>query len=391
MSIDSKEINTPCYVINKDVLCAVAKKTRDEIIKFFPGAIISYSVKTNYHPYILDCLNKCGFWAEVVSEEEYYLVKKLFTKPSHIVYNGPVKAKTSFLDAIRNGCIVNLDSYKEIEWLYDLPKDKKYKVGLRVNYSLADYSDEYKNVHSNSRFGFSINNSSFEEAINRIKRCGNIEVNVLHMHRGGTSKSYETYRAIAQISCDIISKYNLNIDYIDIGGGFRIGTDDNLNMSMYMETIKNVIIKNALCDKISFIFEPGNSIVYPCVDYVARVFDRKVIDNKIYIILDGSRLHTDPLFNRKYYADMQIYRNEEERTVDEAQSVKQILCGYTCMEKDRFAIINTQELVPGDIVIFKQIGAYTMALSPNFIKGFPYTYIRDRDKDDLKQTGTRMI
>ena len=63
-----------------------------------------------------------------------------------------------------------------------------------------------------------------------------------------------------------------------------------------------------------------------------------------------------------------------------AENIKplQILCGCTCLEKDRITTIeNESELSIGDKIKFKWEGAYTMALTPNFIRFLPNVYAYD--------------
>jgi diaminopimelate decarboxylase len=373
MSIDYKNLSTPCYLINLDILCDVIKGIKNAINNFFAGAIVSYSVKSNYHPYILNFIKDSGVWLEVSSEDEYSMLREIGGNVN-IIYNGPTKSKESFLEAIERGNIVNIDSFTEIDWLDSLKKEKKYRVGIRVNYNLSLYSKEYKECKSSSRFGFSIENNSFEEAVEKIRRYGNIRINVLHMHRGGTTKSYETYRAITEIACKIIKKYQLEIDYIDIGGGFRLGVSNDLVIEKYMETIRNELKKYNMDKRIKMIFEIGNSIIYPCVDYVTKVYGKKEVDGLLYVTLDGSRIHTDPLFNRKKYMGI-ICIGANTKGAGHSTNRKQVLCGCTCKEMDRFDEVEVPELLAGDIVIFKEIGAYTMSLCPSFIRSFPCVYV----------------
>ena len=57
------------------------------------NTIMSYSVKTNALPWLLHYLKEKGFYAEVVSEMEYDLVRRLGFPGKHMIYNGPIKDK----------------------------------------------------------------------------------------------------------------------------------------------------------------------------------------------------------------------------------------------------------------------------------------------------------
>ena len=51
------------------------------------------------------------------------------------------------------------------------------------------------------------------------------------------------------------------------------------------------------------------------------------------------------------------------------------------MEHDRlFEVKNQQEILPGDCIVYHKVGAYTMCLSPLFIKWFPDVYVKTGEK-----------
>ena len=68
----------------------------------------------------LDIVKITEGYAEVVSYDEYNLVLKCGFDKSHIIYNGPMKDKASFIDALENGAIVNIETKRELDWLLEL-------------------------------------------------------------------------------------------------------------------------------------------------------------------------------------------------------------------------------------------------------------------------------
>ena len=56
----------------------------------------------------------------------------------------------------------------------------------------------------------------------------------------------------------------------------------------------------------------------------------------------------------------------------------QIVAGGTCLEYDKiFEVKNEDLLKVNDRVVYKSVGAYTMTLSPLFIRFFPNVYLSD--------------
>ena len=60
---------------------------------------------------------------------------------------------------------------------------------------------------------------------------------------------------------------------------------------------------------------------------------------------------------------------------------KQVICGFTCMEHDRMFVLESgKELMVDDKIVYHKVGAYTMCLSPLFIKYFPTVILNDNGK-----------
>ena len=91
-------IETPAYIVKKDILDESITSFNDALNKYFTHNILSYSLKTNSLPYILKSIKKYGGYAEVVSHDEYELARLAGFSIDKIVYNGPLKSKSTFLD-----------------------------------------------------------------------------------------------------------------------------------------------------------------------------------------------------------------------------------------------------------------------------------------------------
>ncbi len=372
MSID-KKIETPCYVIHKNELIDLMNGFVNDVKAIYSNVIVAYSYKTNYYSEVIKSAKSAGIWAEVVSEDEYYLAKKTgYT--DRIIFNGPVKSYGSFIDAMENGVIVNLDSRREIEWLETLPRSKIYRIGLRLNYKLSKYCDEImENDEVYSRFGFDVESKEFDELLDIIRKLGNINICGFQMHRSGNSRSVEIYKSMIYAAKDIAQKKNISLNFIDLGGGMKLGISEELTATSYMEGIKEALDKTRM-NGVYVILEPGNSLVYRSIDYITKVIDVKSVGGSCYATLDGSRIHTDPLFRKQKYLGIEI------QSESEVEHRRVYLCGFTCKETDRFTILNNQRIDVGDYVTFKQIGSYTMSLTPSFIEGFPRVYVIEGEK-----------
>lgn len=371
--MELSKIKTPCFVVEEDQLRVNLHAFKQALDSRFVNNILSYSLKTNSTPVVLDIVHQEGGYAEVVSYHEYQLAMKLGFSASHIVYNGPLKDERSFIHAIINGAHVNIDTKRELEWLRLLPSDSTYNVGLRVNLNLNEISPEdCKDNEEYSRFGFSPENSELEDAINIIKDLGNVRLSGLHLHRTSKTRSLEVYQNICKYAIRIVNKYHLSIDYIDIGGGYYGDMPGKPTYKNYVDTIADALSNYFDLSKLSLIVEPGNAIIASPFTFYSSVIDTKYVGNNRIVVLDGSRNDIDPFFHKSDYFKTFLSDNK-----DRKKSQKQVYVGCTCLENDRLFVMNDfYDSKVGDVIKFSFVGAYTTCLSPLFIRYFPRVYIQ---------------
>ena len=181
-------MKTPYFLIDKEVLDKELQKLKDALHNAWPNYIIGYSYKTNTLPWVISYFKKNGCYAEVVSDDEYELANLIDVDKKNIIYNGIAKSKESFLKAIRNHAIVNIDSEYEIDWLDELVsnigvQNYKYEVGIRVNFDLESYCPGQTQCgEDGERFGFCYENGELKRAIDKIRNKG-IYVTGLHLHK----------------------------------------------------------------------------------------------------------------------------------------------------------------------------------------------------------------
>lgn len=366
------ERKTPYYVIDQKSLDDNFEKLERALKKHWSNFIIGYSYKTNALPWIIRHFDRLGCYAEVVSEEEYRLAKLVGVKKGNLIYNGPIKTKETFLEAIRDGCIVNIDSEREIDWLDELPR-KNRVIGIRVNFDIERMCPGQSQCpEGGGRFGFCYENGEFSRAVTMLQEKG-ARVSGLHLHTSSKSRGLDIYRAIAMVACDIQKEFQLDLDYVDVGGGFFGGLPTKPQFDEYMALMADILSTQFDKGRTSLIIEPGMAVIGAPVRYVTTVIDVKDTQYNRFVVTDGSRTSIDPLMSKSSYF------HSYERSADSSIVPKQIICGYTCMEHDRlFEAIEEPALLPGDRIIYDKVGAYTMCLTPLFIKYFPDVYV-ERD------------
>lgn len=370
--IQNLELKTPYFLIDSDELDKGYNNLAAALEKHWNNYIIGYSYKTNSLPWVVKYFDALGCFAEVVSEDEYSLGKLIGVKDSNFVYNGPIKTKESFLEALRNGCFVNIDSQREIDWLDDLNRESKCNIGIRANFDLEKFCPgESQCGDEGGRFGFCYENGELKEAIEKIRRKG-FKISGLHLHESSKTRSLKIYEAIATIACEIAENYCLELDFIDIGGGFFGGMPGKPEFDEYIRKVAGILHPQFNINTTKLIVEPGMCLIGPPISYVTSVIDVKRTTQNMFVVTDGTRTHVDPLMSKQSY----FYEDE---LVDGNRDIvdKQVVCGYTCMEHDRlFDAFSMPEYRVGDRIVYHKVGAYTMCLSPLFIRYFPDVYVQ---------------
>ena len=152
---------TPYYVIDKKELDDNFRKLKQALDHYWGNGIIGYSYKTNALPWVISHFDSLGCYAEVVSEDEYNLARHIGVAKEQILYNGPIKTKETFLEAVANGCIVNIDSRRELDWLSEASLADA-RIGLRVNFDIEKACPGQSQCgDEGGRFGFCYENGAF--------------------------------------------------------------------------------------------------------------------------------------------------------------------------------------------------------------------------------------
>ncbi len=365
-------MKTPYYMINQNELDRNFNKMSSALKDNWNNSIIGYSYKTNYLPWIIQHFDNLGCYAEVVSEDEYLLAKRIGAG-NRIIYNGPVKTKETFYEALSVGAIVNIDSWREIDWLEECGfKDKS--IGIRVNFDIEKMCPGQSQCgDEGGRFGFCYENGELKKAIISIQSKG-FHISGIHLHTSSKSRGLDIYKAVSEVACAIQEEFDLELSYVDVGGGFFGGLNNKPQFEEYFALISDVLCRRFSPDNTTLIIEPGMSLIGAPVSYFTTVIDIKSTEKNRFVVTDGSRTGIDPFLKKESYF-YSIHKKERTPVID-----KQVICGYTCMENDRlFTAFECQELCCGDQIEYEKVGAYTMCLAPMFIKSFPDVYVKNGD------------
>ena len=376
--MEFNQLQTPCYIINeKDYRANIEEFEHEFRTRWEGNVLFGYSVKTNHYPYLMKVAKTYGWYAETVSVTEYLHSKSLGFAGDKMILNGPQK-KEWLIPAAVDGGIVNLDNMLEVEQMCNhLPAEHRdsVRIGLRVNFDLEKVCPgETTCGTETTRFGICYENGDIERAIKKLRAAG-IKISGLHMHASTSSRSTRIYETLANMAGEVARKYQLDLDFVDIGGGYFGGKffAGKPTVEEYANTITENLKKYFKPEQVTLILEPGAGVLATASDYLTAVLNIKDMRGTRIVTMDGTCLHINHFMKKQQTPCTLINAGEETET-------EQVLGGNTCMEMDRFYLRDKKnEILEDTKILFHCTGAYTMTHNGCFINTLPNIYVK---KDD---------
>ena len=353
---------------------------------YYHRTVIAYSYKTNYVPRYVQLVEEMGGYAEVVSSMELNLARKIGVPARHIFFNGPYKELDATCALLSAGGTVNIDHSIELDRIVDLADSHTgapFRVGLRCNFDVQD--------GVLSRFGFDVELPEFRDAIARIDAHPKLELTGLHCHFA--TRSLDTWRKRTLGILDVLDRHFSNrlhqLSQISLGGGIYGPMPEQLkaqfpthipSFSEYAEVaakpLSDYFRTVAEDARPELLIEPGTALVADAMKYVCTVIGLKKIRGQDLVLMSGSSYNMNPNPNRKN-VPITVFRNPE--TVRRAEVHDALLGGYTCIESDYLYKGYSGDLGPGDMIVFEDVGSYSVVMKPPFI--LPNVAIVEPDAD----------
>lgn len=369
-ALDSK-FGSPFYIMNGERYQENIQNFLHAFRRRYERVIAGYSFKTNYVPALCQIAKMQGCYAEVVSEMEYQLAKKIGF--NNVIFNGPIKRPRIFKTALEHGAIINLDSEYEVDMACAYKKEHpsaEVKVGLRININLTNENGE-STIQCGLRFGrFGFPPDIIGTNIERLKKEG-VKIIAIHGHTSTSDRAVMNYQIITQHMLAVCEQYRLNdLKFFDIGGGFFGAPPEGMDLTGrptyedYANCVINEVEKNEwfMCKKPFIVIEPGSSVVSNVFDYFTKVYQNKKVGKTNFVMVDGTVFDVKPTLH-PYNLPYETYQSEEKE-----DSLICDVVGSTCMEKDiLLKEVSLPHLKAGDFIQFKGVGAYTICLTPTFI------------------------
>jgi len=336
---------------------------------YYPKTNIGYSYKTNYTPYLCKLVDDLDGFAEVVSDMEYNIALKIGVNPKNIIVNGPYKTKKALIQYFNSGCLVNIDSYYEVELIKAILNEYpnlNIRIGLRCNFELTE---KYT-----SRFGFDVESDEFFTVFNELNANNSINIEGIHCHF--PDRILDLYPKRAKKMLELCDKlFRTPPKFIDVGGGYYGKMPKELSsqfaspLANYQEYAK--VIAGAFAEHFKnidpsiqpmLITEPGSAVVADTLKFVTRVIDIKNVRGKFIATTAGSKFNMGS-FSSTINMPMQVFTNNESKDIYSTIDV----AGFTCIESDYLFKDYKGKINKGDFLVFENVGSYSIVFKPPFI------------------------
>jgi len=349
----------------------------------YPNWNIAYSYKTNYTPKLCKIVNELGGYAEVVSEMELEIAKRVGCKMDRVIWNGPIKNVPIMEQFLLDGGTINIDSIEELEQVKDIHNrhaDKLIHVGIRCNYDVNDGVV--------SRFGFDIDGAEFMEAVKFATTTENVKFINFQCHFAKRQIAYWPARAKGMV--DLIDRLGIIPERIDIGGGLFGKMADSLRVQFSCEIPDYEAYAKAAAQvfadyfadkdiKPELLIEPGSAVVGDCMKFIGTVKTIKNVRGKWIATVLGSQKNISMTgINPPMEVIAMGGEQKEYKDLD--------FVGFTCIEGDVLYHNYTGKLAHQDAIVISNCGSYSLVMKPPFIlPNFPVLDISEGKTEVIKR------
>ena len=320
-----------------------------------PGVKLFYALKSLSHPELIKRLKSLGSFFDLATIGEVELVESLGIRGDQCIHTHPIKKDKEIKRALEFGCnrfvVDNLEELKKF-----IPYAGQVELIIRVS-----FRSQQAVVDLSRKFGCALEELP---VIVELAQQNGIEVVGLSFHVG--SQSLSPMMQVNAVRSSIAAMKVMNSvkwKFLDIGGSFPVSyQEDVLPIADFCAPVVEALAD--LPEGVEVFAEPGRFISAPAMIEVISVVGKAK---------RGARTW--------YYMDDGVYGGFSGQMFDHAsypiaplkpfdatgEFLPSVLAGPTCDSIDVIAEdIELPELEIGDILVGKQMGAYTIASATEF-------------------------
>jgi len=348
----------PVYVYDADIIARQYNKLTSAFS--VNNLVINYACKALTNISILRYLRSLGAHVDTVSIGEINLCLKAGFQANQIVFTPSAVSIEEYLRAMELGVRINIDNLETLN--YFAQHEINYPICVRINpHIMAGGNKKISTGHIDSKFGISIH--QLDEILNFVTHAG-LNIEGIHMHTGSDILDVEVFLQATDILFKAASHFT-DLNYVDFGSGFKVKykpDDIETDIELFGKEMSQKF--NEFCSErgkqLTLMFEPGKYLVSESGVFLAKTNIIKHSPSNLFAGLDTGFNHLiRPMFYDSYHDIVNVNNPLGEKKYYS-------VVGYIC-ETDNFAWNRPiAEISPGDILAFKNAGAYCYQMASNY-------------------------
>lgn len=365
-----KQYETPLYLYDGDQIEENVKLLKSSIMS---GANLYFSMKANPLMGLCQMMNQLGCGIEVASKGELYLALKSGCNANNIIFSSPGKTREELEYAVENRIhVINAESLEELKLINQIAAEQNrcVNVAIRINPRESQMNAKIKMSGVSSQFGIEEDNID-DFNMNIIMGMKKIKLIGIQVYMGTQILRAEDIinntEYIIRLALTLSAKYNFQLSYINMGGGFGVPyfrNEKDLDLQQLSDGMQLLNSKYKVeLENVELIFESGRFILAKAGKFITKVLYKKESKGKKYVVCDGgSNFHAASAFlGRSIRNNYPMYA-----IPDEDEKEEMTVTGPLCTPTDVIgqSVQINKNIKEGDYIVIDKSGAYGLTYSP---------------------------
>lgn len=355
----TKKYDSPLYVYDAEKIISQYNKLTSAFSSV-KNLKINYAAKALSNISVLKVFNTLQAGLDTVSVQEVQLGLKAGFDPKDIIFTPNGVSLDEIEQAMGLGVQINIDNISILEQFGQ--KHPEVPVCIRMNpHVMAGGNQKISVGHIDSKFGISIH--QLPHILRVVENTGMLITGV-HMHTGSDIYDIDAFLRATEILFNVAMSFK-DLEYIDFGSGFKVPYKEG-DIQTDIDELGEKLSKrfNDFCKEfgreLTLMFEPGKFLVSEAGQFLVNVNVVKQTTSTVFASVDSGLNHLiRPMFYDSYHHIVNLSNPEGKKRF-------YTIVGYIC-ETDTFGA-NRQicEIKEGDILSFKNAGAYCYSMASNY-------------------------
>lgn len=368
---------TPFYAYDRHLLDARVAQLRAALPT---GIKLHYAMKANPMPAVVCHMAGLVEGIDVASGGELKIALDAGADPQEISFAGPGKTDAELHQAVAAGIMVNIESFREVGVLAKAAAELGLpaRVSVRVNPDFELKSSGMKMGGGPKQFG--VDAEQVPELLADIGRAG-LAFEGFHLFAGSQNLKpeaiVEAQRKCFDLALRLSEHAPAPVKFLNLGGGFGIPYfpgEQHLDLSSIGDNLATIQAEaRSSMPHAEIVIELGRYLVGQAGIYVARIIDRKISRDHVYLVADGGLHHhlsNSGNFGQVIRKNYPVAIGNRMRIPEGVANASVVgpLCTPLDLLADRMPLGHAEV---GDLVVVFQSGAYGASASPQAFLGHP--------------------